>query len=230
MWLVVGLGNPGDRYRDTRHNIGFDVVDRLAERMGVTCDRRRPGALWADGRRRGDRIHLLKPQEFMNRSGLPTRSHMDYFRIPLAQIIVVHDDLGLPFGTIRLKKGGGAGGHNGLRDLDLHLPDPGYARVRFGIGRPQNGQDTAAYVLSRWRQEEAEAIDALIDKSADAVQAIVSRGLPKAMNRYNARPKKKRRRSSEEDEAASAADSAQTASENPNNPQNSNEAPSEAAS
>lgn len=185
MHLVLGLGNPGGRYRGNRHNAGFMVVDRLAERAGVACDRKMLGALVAKTRVRGEDVVLAQPQSYMNLSGQPAASLRGFFKCPVEQVVVVHDELDLPFGDIRVKLGGGHGGHNGLRDIQARFGNNGFVRVRFGIGRPPEGWDTANYVLADFTAEESAQLDALLDRAADAVEAVVSEGVQAAMNRFN---------------------------------------------
>lgn len=187
MWFVVGLGNPGRKYDETRHNAGFMVVDRLARRWGVDCSKSQFGALVGEGRIGQDKAVMVKPQSFMNRSGTPTRSLLGFYKAATDRLIVVHDEVDLPFESIRLKKGGGHGGHNGLRDLNKHLDDNGYYRVRFGVGRPPEGWDTADYVLGRFHAEEREDLDQVIDKAADAVERLMADGLDAAMNHFHIR-------------------------------------------
>ena len=190
--MIVGLGNPGRRYARTRHNAGFMVVDRLAQRWGASCDRKQLGAL-VDRVRIQDRDALLvKPQSFMNRSGQPTVSLAGYYKVPRTDVVVVHDDLDLPFGTVKLKVGGGHGGHNGLKDLTNKLGGGDYIRVRVGVSRPPAGWDTADYVLGTFNEDEQGDLDAVIDVAADAVEAVMTEGPRQAMNRVNARSRGKK--------------------------------------
>lgn len=186
MHLVIGLGNPGKRYEKTRHNAGFLVVDRLAERAGESVGTRQYGALVGKARLGGTTAVLAKPQSFMNLSGQPAASLRGYYKADNADIVVIHDDVDIPFGDVRVKQKGGHGGHNGLRDLNKRLGSD-YARVRFGVGRPPPGYDTADFVLGRWTPEEAEALDGLVDRAADAVEAVLREGVAAAMNTYNQR-------------------------------------------
>ena len=185
--LIVGLGNPGRRYARTRHNAGFMVVDRLAQRWGANCDRKQLGALVDRVRIDGQDAYLVKPQSFMNLSGQPTVSLAGYYKVPRSKVLVVHDDLDLSFGTVKLKVGGGHGGHNGLKDLTQKLGGPDYIRVRVGVSRPPSGWDTADYVLSKFTSDEQVQLDSVIDAAADAVEAVLTEGPRQAMNRVNAR-------------------------------------------
>lgn len=184
MFVVVGLGNPGHEYLDTRHNVGFLVVDGLARRAAASIDREQAGARVAKVLVAGEAALLAKPQKYMNLSGGPVRALMDFYKVPLDQVVVVHDDLDLPAGDVRVKVGGGHGGHNGLRDLNQHC-GPGYVRVRVGVGRPPAGWDPANYVLGRWSAEEADRLPDVVAAAMDAVEAILSRGVKHAMQVFN---------------------------------------------
>lgn len=186
MSFIAGLGNPGPRYTGTRHNVGFLVVDRIARRLGVSIDGEQAGAKVTKAHGWGGSVLLAKPWTFMNRSGGPVQALASYYKIPVEEVVVVHDDLDLPFGDVRVKRGGGHGGHNGLRDIHRHL-GADHLRVRCGIGRPPSGWDTAAYVLGQWSSDEAEQLEAVVDQAADAAEAIVAEGVQAAMNRFNVR-------------------------------------------
>ena len=185
MHFVAGLGNPGPKYTDTRHNVGFLVLDELARRWGLDIAKPQFGAVTAQGPIRNEKAVLFKPQQFMNRSGLPTRSIVSYFKAEAPSLIVVHDDVDLPFGSIRVKQGGGHGGHNGLRDIDRHMESNDYIRVRVGVGRPPEGWETADYVLGRWNETERQQIEDLIGQAADAVEHLLVHGLADAQNHFN---------------------------------------------
>lgn len=195
MPLIVGLGNPGRRYEDTRHNIGFRVVERLGERWQVNVSERTQfNATVGDGQVHGQRCVFARPQGYMNLSGQPVAALAAFYRMPVAEMIVIHDDLDLPFPAVRCKQGGGHGGHNGLRDIHQHL-GPDYLRVRFGVGRPPPGWETADHVLGRWTSEEGARLAESIDTAAEAVEAIIREGIGPAMNRFNTRPEGGRRSS-----------------------------------
>lgn len=185
MHLVVGLGNPGRRYASTRHNVGFHVVERLAERWGIQADGKELGSLVGHGSIRHQRAALVRPQSWMNLSGQPVVSLLGYYKRGIGDVIVVHDELELPFGQVRLKVGGGHGGHNGLRDLIKHIGRD-FVRVRVGIGRPPEGWDPADFVLAKWTEPEASALPGLVDTAADAVEEILVSGITAATNRFNA--------------------------------------------
>jgi len=185
-WLVVGLGNPGPGYAATRHNAGFMVADLLAERMRGRFKAHRGSADVVEGRIAGVRVVLGKPKSFMNLSGGPTVALRDFFKVPLEQIVVVHDELDLPFGTVRLKRGGGDNGHNGLRSITKSLGTREYLRVRFGIGRPPGRQDPADFVLKPFSSVENKELPFQVDRAADAVEALVTESLEAAQNRFHA--------------------------------------------
>lgn len=187
MHLVVGLGNPGARYVKTRHNIGFLVVERLAERAGASVERKLFGALVGDASVGGKKSLLVLPQQFMNVSGQPTSSLMGFYKVPIADLVVVHDDMDLPFGRLRVRVGGGHGGHNGIRDIQ-RLVGNDFVRVRFGVGRPPAPMDPADYVLGAWSPDENSQLTSLVDAAADAVECVLRDGSTKAMNTFNAAP------------------------------------------
>ena len=185
MHLVVGLGNPGEKYRDNRHNLGFMVVDELLGRSRASTPRAKFGAELAEVTLAGKRALLCKPMEYMNLSGQAVARVAGFWKIPVADTVVVYDELDLPFGHLKLGSGGGHGGHNGMRSLLADLGDPGFARVRVGIGRPPAGRDPADYLLSDFSRADAKALEDIRARAADAVEAIVADGLTTAMNRFN---------------------------------------------
>jgi PTH1 family peptidyl-tRNA hydrolase len=184
-WLVVGLGNPGPGYAATRHNAGFMVVDLLAGRVGDRFKAHRGGADVAQGRIAGVRAVLAKPKSFMNLSGGPTAALRDFFKVPADRIVVVHDELDIPFGALRLKCGGGDNGHNGLKSITRSLGTKEYLRVRLGIGRPPGRQDPADYVLRPFTSTEVRELPFHVDRAADAVEALLTEPLEKAQNRFH---------------------------------------------
>jgi PTH1 family peptidyl-tRNA hydrolase len=186
--LVAGLGNPGAEYDGTRHNVGFAVADVLASRVGARFSaHRKSGAEIAEGRLVGRKAILAKPRGYMNLSGGPVTNALRFFSVPADDLVVVHDDLDLDFGLIRLKRGGGEGGHNGLRSISKSLGTKDYLRVRFGIGRPPGRQDPADYVLKRWSSTERKELDVSLELAADAVEALLAEGLEPAQNRFHPR-------------------------------------------
>jgi PTH1 family peptidyl-tRNA hydrolase len=187
-WLVVGLGNPGDGYATTRHNVGFMVVDELARRVGGRFKSHRARADVLEGRLVGERTVLARPRTYMNESGGPVAGLRDYFRADDDHLVVIHDELDLPFATLRLKQGGGDNGHNGLRSIRRSTGSGEFLRVRVGIGRPPGRMDPAAFVLKPFAAVERADLAWLVDRAADAVEALVRDGLPAAQNVYNADP------------------------------------------
>jgi len=184
--LIVGLGNPGPRYESTRHNAGFLVLDLLADRLGSRFKAHKGRADVVEGRVAGRPVTLAKPKSYMNESGGPVVSIARFYKVPVERIVVVHDELDLPFGSLRIKRGGGDGGHNGLRSTSSALGSNEYARVRFGIGRPPGRQDPADYVLHDFSAVERKDLGFEIDRAADAVEAVLADGIEAAQNRFHA--------------------------------------------
>jgi PTH1 family peptidyl-tRNA hydrolase len=187
-YLVVGLGNPGPAYRGNRHNVGFLVLEVLAGRLGARFKAHKGRADVVEGRLGAPpspRVVLAKPKSYMNLSGGPVASLRDFFKVPVEQIVVVHDELDLPYGSLRLKRGGGDNGHNGLRSVTQSLGSREYLRVRFGIGRPPGRMDPADYVLRDFSAVERKDLDFHVDRAADAVEVLVREGLEAAQNRFN---------------------------------------------
>ena len=185
--LVVGLGNPGPAYRGNRHNVGFLVLDLLAGRLGARFKAHKGRADVVEGRLGplpGARAVLAKPRSYMNESGGPVVALRDFYKVPVEQLVVVHDELDLPYGSLRLKRGGGDNGHNGLRSVTRAL-GPDYLRVRFGVGRPPGRMDPADFVLRDFPAAERKELDYHLDRAADAVEALVLSGLEPAQNRFN---------------------------------------------
>ena len=185
LWLVVGLGNPGPTYAANRHNAGFMVADLLAERMGGRFKAHKGRADVVEGRIAGERVILAKPKCYMNESGGPVASLRDFFKVPTERIIIVYDELDIPWGTLRLKLGGGDNGHNGAKSVTKSLGSPDYYRVRFGVGRPPGRQDPAAFVLKDFSAAEKKELPFHIDRAADAVEALVSGPLEAAQNVFH---------------------------------------------
>lgn len=183
--LIIGLGNPGPRYAGTRHNIGFLVLDVLAARIGGPFKAHKANADVVEGRLAGQPVVLVKPRSFMNDSGGPAVGVARFYKIPVEDVIVVHDELDLPFEAVRLKRGGGEGGHNGVRSVAASFASKDFARVRLGIGRPPGRQDPADYVLRDFSSAERKHLPVFLEHAADAVEAILSDGLVAAQNSYN---------------------------------------------
>ncbi|HEY6874460.1 MAG TPA: aminoacyl-tRNA hydrolase [Geobacteraceae bacterium] len=184
--LIVGLGNPGSKYTWTRHNAGFMVLDELSRRGGIPISRKTFSGLFGEGTYRGERLLLLKPQTFMNLSGRSVNPALHFHRLSLRDLIVVHDDLDIPFGRVKLKEGGGHAGHNGLRSLMQELGSGQFTRVRVGIGRPLHG-DAADYVLSPFSRDEQGNLPRIMEGTVDFLEMLLAEGLPKAMSLCNNR-------------------------------------------
>jgi PTH1 family peptidyl-tRNA hydrolase len=182
--LIVGLGNPGPKYLWTRHNAGFIVLDRFASLAGIQMVRKSYGGLYGEGDFKGNRLLLLKPLTFMNLSGRSVAEALRFHKLEPADTIIIHDDLDIPFGQIKFKVDGGHGGHNGLRSLHQELGSGGYNRLRVGIGRPVHG-NMADYVLTNFGKEELISLPQLVDGVVDALEMMITEGLPKTMSLYN---------------------------------------------
>lgn len=196
MWLVVGLGNPGAKYERNRHNIGFRVVDELARKHNLPAWSTKLGGDTTAGivttERGRERAVLLKPMEFMNLSGFAVQRTAAFHKVDADQILVVHDEIDLPFGSVRLKNGGGHGGHNGLRSIHEQLGAGGFARLRMGIGRDPNARpgakDAAGWVLSDFPAAQQAAVEAMIAAGCEDLECVLAKGIVAAMNQHNARP------------------------------------------
>ncbi|MCU1681010.1 MAG: aminoacyl-tRNA hydrolase [Amycolatopsis sp.] len=184
--LLAGLGNPGPEYSGNRHNVGFMVLDELAARVGGKFKAHKSGAEVLEGRLSGQRVILAKPRSFMNLSGGPVVGASRFYKVPADGVVVVHDELDLPFGALKLKLGGGDNGHNGLRSITKSLGTKDYYRVRFGVGRPPGRQDPADYVLKDFSTVERKELALEVDRCADAVEALISTGLVTAQNTFHA--------------------------------------------
>ncbi|MEV5706827.1 MULTISPECIES: aminoacyl-tRNA hydrolase [Actinoallomurus] len=184
-WLVVGLGNPGPEYAGNRHNAGFMVLDVLAARMGGRFKAHKARAEVVEGRLAGLRVVLAKPRSYMNESGGPVKALRDFYKVPLERVVVVHDELDIPYGTLRLKRGGGDNGHNGLRSITKALGGRDYLRVRFGIGRPPGRMDAAVFVLRDFAAAERKELDLNTERAADATESLLTDGLDRAQNIFH---------------------------------------------
>ncbi|WP_327156509.1 aminoacyl-tRNA hydrolase [Streptomyces tubercidicus] len=188
-WLVVGLGNPGPEYARNRHNVGFMVADLLAERMGGRFKAHKARAQVVEGRcgapgPSGRRVVVAKPASFMNLSGGPTTALRDFYKVPVGNIVAIHDELDIDYGALRLKLGGGDNGHNGLKSITKSLGAE-YHRVRFGIGRPPGRMQVADFVLKDFSAAERRELDYFVDRAADAVETLIVDGLERAQTTYN---------------------------------------------
>lgn len=184
MHLVVGLGNPGTRYAATRHNVGFRVVERLASRAGTTVEKKQFGALVGETSVDHKKVVLAMPQQFMNLSGQPTVSLAGYYKVEPSDVVVVHDDMDLPLGRLRVRVGGGHGGHNGVKDIQRAC-GAAFVRVRLGVGRPPPEWNPADFVLSAFSSGESTEVEGLLENAANAVESLVRDGVAATMNKFN---------------------------------------------
>lgn len=185
-WLLVCLGNPGDQYENTRHNVGFMVADELGERQNKAIQRLKYKALTATMELGGQKVLVMKPVTYMNLSGEAVRAAAQFYKIPPERVLVVSDDVSLPVGKLRIRKNGSAGGHNGLRSIIAQLGSDQFPRLKIGVGeKPHPDYDLADWVLGKFQGEDKKTIDAAVKKAADAVECILAKGIPEAMNRYN---------------------------------------------
>lgn len=186
MYIIVGLGNPGKQYENTRHNIGFDVIETLAEQDHVAVLEKKHRAIIGKGFVSGQKCILAKPQTFMNRSGESVRQLLDYYKADeTTELIIISDDVSLEVGQIRIRKKGSAGGHNGLKDIIAHLGHDNFVRVKMGVGEKPSGYDLADYVLGHFTSEERKVMDEAAERAAEAIRAIIAQGPDAAMNDFN---------------------------------------------
>jgi PTH1 family peptidyl-tRNA hydrolase len=184
-WLIVGLGNPGQRYRHNRHNVGFQSVERLARAHNLTFDKRQGHGQLALGQVQGRAVILLKPQTYMNESGRSVASVSRFYKVPMQRLLVIFDELDLPLGGLRLRTQGGSGGHKGMKSIIAQLGSQDFPRVRVGIGRPPGRMDPADYVLQDFREEELPVVEQIYDRVIGAVECWLMDGIDIAMTNYN---------------------------------------------
>ena len=185
--VVAGLGNPGDKYRGTRHNVGYFVIDSLSSEFAIPLDRQKFDAIYGRGSVRDADVILVKPRFYMNRSGIPIRRLIEYFGISHRNMLVVHDDIDLVYGRIKIKVKGGHGGHNGVRSIIDALGDGNFTRLRVGIGRSENENNVTGHVLGRFRPDEKKLLEKIVERSRNAVVTILCEGTREGMNRFNER-------------------------------------------
>lgn len=185
IYLIIGLGNPGKKYENTRHNVGFDTIDYLSYKHSIKVSRIGFKAVYGEGEIEGKRIILLKPQTFMNLSGESVREIVDWYKVPLERVIIIYDDIDLEPGKIRIRPKGSSGSHNGMKSIIYQLQADNFPRIRIGIGRAPERWDLADYVLSKFSKEDREIIDQSIEKAAEAAIMVTNNGADKAMNRFN---------------------------------------------
>ena len=201
MYIIVGLGNPGKQYENTRHNMGFLAVDLLAEKYNIDVNKIKFKALVGEGRIAGQKVLLVKPQTYMNLSGEAVRQAMDFYKIDPEELIVIYDDIDIPTGTFRIRKKGSPGTHNGMRNIFQHIQTNDFPRIRVGIGSGKK-DNLAGYVTGGISKSEQEILADVLKSSADAAACIIEKGIDKAMNEYNVRPnKEKKEKKAVEEEA-----------------------------
>ena len=200
MKIIAGLGNPGSEYANTKHNVGFMFVDALADKLGIDGWKTKYDALVAEGHMGAEKILLMKPLTYMNESGRAIGPLLSWYKLEPQDLIVVHDDMDIPAGTVRIRRKGSAGGHNGIKSILYHVGDENFARVRIGIGRPQPGWTVVNHVLAPFSAEDAPKIREAIQYLLPAVECIVTEDVDMAMNRYN--PKKQKKKKAEPETGA----------------------------
>jgi PTH1 family peptidyl-tRNA hydrolase len=185
LFLIVGLGNPGLQYSATKHNVGFEVIERLAYEHNISLNQTKHKAVYGTGFIEGQKVILAQPQTYMNKSGESVRLLMDFFKVEVENVIVIYDDISLDLGQLRIRKKGSAGGHNGIKNIILHLGTQDFPRIKVGVGEKPPGWDLADYVLSRFSKEEIEIMVPTIKETCMSIETIIGFGLDEAMNRYN---------------------------------------------
>ena len=183
--LVVGLGNPGEKYAGNRHNIGFMVVDHFADSTGIGINKNKFKSSYGNGRIDDIKIHLIKPDTYMNKSGEAVKEISSFYKIPLENIIVIHDEMDLPLGRLKIKSGGGNAGHKGLNSISQHLGSDDFTRIRIGVGKPVTKNSRTGYLLSDFSSDEKEIVNDSIEKASEAVLEILRTNLATAMNKFN---------------------------------------------
>lgn len=184
MYVIVGLGNPGDKYRLTRHNIGFLIIDELSKEYNIKVDKIKHKSLIGSGFINGEKVLLVKPQTFMNNSGEAVQSLVNYYNLDLEKLIIIYDDIDIDVGKVRIRKKGSAGSHNGMKSIIQYLKNPDFPRIRIGVGRPIN-QNLASFVLSKFPKEEIDPMVSAIEVSVKSIDELVKNGIDLAMNKYN---------------------------------------------
>ncbi|WP_101772538.1 aminoacyl-tRNA hydrolase [Peptostreptococcus faecalis] len=185
MYIIVGLGNPGKKYENTRHNAGFDVVDKLASKNNIKIDKIKHKALIGEGRIGNEKVIIVKPQTYMNLSGESVVSVLNFYKVDLENLIVIYDDIDLDVGKLRIRKKGSAGSHNGMKSIIKHIGTVEFPRVRVGVSKPDKGRDLANFVLSRVSKDEEIDMMEGIDKAVSTVEEIINSNIDSAMNKYN---------------------------------------------
>ncbi len=185
MYLIVGLGNPGKEYEKTRHNIGFEAIDLLAKRNKIALNKMKFKSIYGEGRIGPEKVYLMKPTTYMNNSGEAVKAFADYYKIGPENILVIVDDIDIPFSSIRIKKNGSAGSHNGLKSIVKLLGSKNFSRLKLGVGQKNENQDLASFVLGRFSKEEMVDIDKTLDLSVRAIEEAIRSGIESSMNKFN---------------------------------------------
>ena len=185
MKLIVGLGNPGKDYVHTRHNVGFETLDRLSEDLGIPINKVKDQGLYGQGNYQGEKIFLLKPQTYMNASGRAVGQFVSYFKIDIEDVLVLVDDIDIAFGEVRIKSKGSAGTHNGMKSIISSLGSQDFPRIKIGVGKKHPGEDLAKFILARFSKEDQVLIDKTMDRAKDACLDILKNGISHSMNHYN---------------------------------------------
>lgn len=183
--MIIGLGNPGAKYENTRHNVGFETIDYISNQFGIKVSKLKHKALIGDGNIQGDRVILVKPQTYMNLSGESVREIVEWYKVPMNSIILIYDDVDLKFGSIRVRPKGSSGTHNGMKSVIYQIQSDEFPRVRIGVGRPPEGWDLADFVLSKFNNEDKKTINESLRNAAEAAVTIIKAGAEAAMNKYN---------------------------------------------
>ncbi len=199
MIVVAGLGNPGKEYDTTKHNVGFWVIDQLAEKYNIEVTKFKHKALIGDGIIEGKKVLLVKPQTYMNLSGESIREILKFYKIPIEQFYVIYDDTSLPLSTVRIREKGSAGGHNGIKNIIAHLGTEEFVRIKVGIGEKPNGWDLADYVLAKFSKDDEPLILSGVDKAAHAIELLLSKDIKEAMNQTNQKLKKENKKDSKKE-------------------------------
>lgn len=185
MFLVIGLGNPGKEYAETRHNVGFKTIDLLAKNNNITMNKIKFKSVYGEGVIAGRKVVLVKPQTYMNNSGIAVKELYDFYKLPIEDMIVLVDDIDIDFAQIRIRKKGSAGTHNGLRSIIQHIGDENFPRLKIGIGQKKEKQDLAAFVMGKFSKDEREEIAIAVEEAASAIECLLEEGIDMAMNKYN---------------------------------------------
>lgn len=185
MYLIVGLGNPEEEYKRTRHNMGFDVVNEIASRYMVSLERKKFDAIYGEAIIEGQKVMLIKPQTYMNLSGVAVKQFVDFYKVPVEQVIVIYDDMDIEKGIMKIRKKGGAGSHNGMKSVISQIGSEGFPRIRIGIGAPLHPHDRMNYVLEKLSKEEYTILEQGIQKASMAIIDMLKSGIDHAMNQYN---------------------------------------------